>query len=114
YAVWFTPATIAACGVAWFATHDSLRVLAILVVATPCPLILAAPVAIIGGMNRAARRQIIMRHGAALERLAATPVAVFDKTGTVTVGQPRVRQMLPADGFVANDVLRYAAAVEQG
>lgn len=114
YAVWFTPATIAACVGAWFATHDSLRVLAILVVATPCPLILAAPVAIIGGMNRAARRQIIMRHGAALERLAAATVAVFDKTGTVTVGQPRVRQLRPAEGFVANDVLRYAAAVEQG
>ena len=114
YAVWFTPATIVACGAAWFATHDSLRVLAILVVATPCPLILAAPVAIIGGMNRAARRQIIMRHGAALERLSATTVAVFDKTGTVTVGRPRVRQLRPAEGFVANDVLRYAAAVEQG
>ncbi|MFI5243954.1 MAG: heavy metal translocating P-type ATPase [Gemmatimonadales bacterium] len=114
YAVWFTPATIAACAAVWFTTHDSLRVLSILVVATPCPLILAAPVAIIGGMNRAARRQIIMRHGAALERLAAATVAVFDKTGTVTVGQPRVRQLRPADGFVANDVLRYAAAVEQG
>jgi heavy metal translocating P-type ATPase len=114
YAVWFTPATIAACSGVWFATHDSLRVLAILVVATPCPLILAAPVAIIGGMNRAARRQIIMRHGAALERLAAANVAVFDKTGTVTVGQPRVRQLRPAEGFVADDVLRYAAAVEQG
>jgi heavy metal translocating P-type ATPase len=114
YAVWFTPATIAACAATWFATHDSLRVLAILVVATPCPLILAAPVAIIGGMNRAARRQIIMRHGAALERLAAATVAVFDKTGTVTVGRPRVRQLRPAEGFAANDVLRYAAAVEQG
>src|ERR1035437_6753777 len=114
YAVWFTPATIAACAGVWFATHDSMRVLAILVVATPCPLILAAPVAIIGGMNRAARRQIIMRHGAALERLAAANVAVFDKTGTVTVGQPRVRQLRPAEGFVADDVLRYAAAVEQG
>ncbi len=114
YAVWFTPATAVACGVAWFATHDSLRVLAILVVATPCPLILAAPVAIIGGINRAARRQIIMRHGAALERLAAVTVAVFDKTGTVTVGQPRVRRLHPAAGFEANAVLRYAAAVEQG
>jgi heavy metal translocating P-type ATPase len=114
YAVWFTPATIAACSGVWFATHDSMRVLAILVVATPCPLILAAPVAIIGGMNRAARRQIIMRHGAALERLAAANVAVFDKTGTVTVGQPRVRQLRPAEGFDGDHVLRYAAAVEQG
>jgi len=114
YAVWFTPATIAACAAAWFATHDSLRVLAILVVATPCPLILAAPVAIIGGMNRAARRQVIMRHGAALERLSAVTVAVFDKTGTVTVGQPQVKQVRPAGGFETDEVLRYAAAVEQG
>jgi len=114
FAVWFTPATVVVCGVAWYATHDWLRILSILVVATPCPLILAAPVAIIGGINRAARRQIIMRHGAALERLAAITVAVFDKTGTVTVGQPHVRQLKPADGFDANHVLRYAAAVEQG
>ena len=114
YAVWFTPATVLACAAAWFATHDALRVLAILVVATPCPLILAAPVAIIGGINRAARSQIIMRHGAALERLSAVTVAVFDKTGTVTVGRPRVREVKPAGGFLADDVLRYAAALEQG
>jgi heavy metal translocating P-type ATPase len=114
WATWFTPLTIAACAAAWFATHDSLRVLAILVVATPCPLILATPVAIIGGINRAARRQVIMRNGAALERLAAITVAVFDKTGTITVGQPRVREVRPVTGFDANDVLRYAASVEQG
>jgi heavy metal translocating P-type ATPase len=114
YAIWFTPATVVACAAAWFATHDSLRVLAILVVATPCPLILAAPVAIIGGINRAAKRQIIVRNGGALEQLAVVTVAVFDKTGTVTVGQPRVRELRPAPGFVADDVLRYAAAVEQG
>ena len=114
WATWFTPATIVACAATWFATHDSLRVLAILVVATPCPLILATPVAIIGGINRAARRQIIMRNGAARERLAAVTVAVFDKTGTVTVGQPRLHQVRPAAGFDANDVLRFAAAVEQG
>ena len=114
YAVWFTPATLVACGAAWLATHDSLRVLAILVVATPCPLILAAPVAFIGGINRAARAQIIVRNGAALERLAAVTIAVFDKTGTVTVGQPRMKQLRPASGFDANRVLLAAAAVEQG
>ena len=114
WAIWFTPATIAACTATWFATHDSLRVLAILVVATPCPLILATPVAIIGGINRAARRQVIMRNGAALERLAAITLAVLDKTGTVTVGQPRLRELRPVTGFDANEVLRCAAAVEQG
>ena len=114
YAVWFTPITAAACAAVWFATHDSLRVLAILVVATPCPLILAAPVAIIGGINRAARSQIIVRHGAALERLAAVTVVVFDKTGTVTLGQPRVREMKTTGPFSPAEVLRYAAALEQG
>lgn len=114
YAVWFTPATIIACIAAWFVSHDSLRVLAILVVATPCPLILAAPVAFIGGINRAARTQIIVRNGAALERLAAVTIAVFDKTGTVTVGQPRIKQLRPANGFDSARVLSDAAAVEQG
>ena len=114
WAVWFTPLTIIACAVAWFATHDTLRVLAILVVATPCPLILATPVAIIGGINRAARRQIIMRNGAALERLAAITTAVFDKTGTVTIGEPCISRVRPVTAFNADDVLRAAAAVEQG
>ncbi|MFO0092738.1 MAG: HAD-IC family P-type ATPase [Gemmatimonadaceae bacterium] len=86
WAIWFTPLTLAACAVAWFVSHDWTRVLAVLVVATPCPLILAAPVAIIGGLNRAARRAIIVRSGSALEGLARVDTAVFDKTGTLTVG----------------------------
>ena len=114
YAMWFTPLTIAVCGVVWLLTHDWLRVLAVLVVATPCPLILATPVAIIGGINRAARRHIIVRNGGALERLSAVTTAVFDKTGTITVGQPRVQRVRAAVGFTAADVLLHAAAVEQG
>jgi heavy metal translocating P-type ATPase len=114
YAIWFTPVTILACLVAWLLSGDTSRILAVLVVATPCPLILAAPVAIIGGINRAARRQIIMRHGTALEQLAGVTSAVFDKTGTLTIGRPRVRAVHPAPSFDANDVLRLAAAVEHG
>lgn len=114
YAVWFTPVTIGACIVAWLLSGDTTRILAVLVVATPCPLILAAPVAIIGGINRAARRQIIMRHGTALEQLAGVTSAVFDKTGTLTIGRPRVRAVHPAPAFEANDILRLAAAVEHG
>ena len=114
YAMWFTPLTIAVCGVVWLLTHDWLRVLAVLVVATPCPLILATPVAIIGGINRAARRHIIVRNGGALERLSAVTTAVFDKTGTITVGQPRVQRVRAAVGFTAADVLLQAAAVEKG
>jgi len=114
YAIWFTPVTIAACIAAWLASGDSSRVLAVLVVATPCPLILAAPVAIIGGINRAARQKIIMRHGTALEQLARVTAAVFDKTGTLTIGRPRVKAVHPEVSFEANDVLRLAAAVEHG
>ena len=114
YAVWFTPATLAVCLLAYGITHDPIRVLAVLVVATPCPLILAAPVAIIGGINRAARRQIIIRSGAALEQLAGITVAVFDKTGTLTVGRPRVQRVAPAAPLTAAEVLRLAAAIEQG
>lgn len=114
WAVWFTPLTLAACGVAWLVSHDWTRVLAVLVVATPCPLILAAPVAIIGGINRAARRSIIVRSGSALEALSRVNTAVFDKTGTLTVGRPRVHRVVVADGASALDVLARAAAVEQG
>lgn len=94
WAVWFTPLTLAACASAWFVSHDWTRVLAVLVVATPCPLILAAPVAIIGGINRAASRSIIVRNGGALEALASVNAAVFDKTGTLTIGQPSVRRVV--------------------
>jgi len=113
YAVWFTPATLAVCVIAYVTSGDWLRVLAVLAVATPCPLILATPVAVIGGINRAARRHIIIRHGTALERLGATTVAVFDKTGTITIGQPRVSHVVTADGRPADCVLRVAGAVER-
>ena len=112
YAVWFTPITIAACVIAWLASRDMDRVLAILVVATPCPLILAAPVAIIGGINRAARRQVIFRHGGALEQLGGVTVAVFDKTGTLTIGLPTVARVI-TNGRGEMDLLRLAAGVEQ-
>ncbi|WP_309671813.1 heavy metal translocating P-type ATPase [Gemmatimonas sp.] len=114
WAVWFTPLTLGACLMAWLVSHDWTRVLAVLVVATPCPLILAAPVAIIGGINRAARRSIIVRNGGALEALASVNSAVFDKTGTLTVGKPRVHQMVTDDGVSVESMLEIAAAVEQG
>jgi P-type E1-E2 ATPase len=114
WAVWFTPLTLGACLMAWLVSHDWSRVLAVLVVATPCPLILAAPVAIIGGINRAARRSIIVRNGGALEALASVNSAVFDKTGTLTVGKPRVHQVVTDDGVSAEAMLEFAAAVEQG
>lgn len=113
YAVWFTPATLAMCAVAWLASGDPTRALAVLVVATPCPLILATPIAIIGGINRAASRQIIMRTGGALEQLSRAHVAVFDKTGTLTVGRPSVARVVAVPPINQQALLRFAGAVEQ-
>jgi heavy metal translocating P-type ATPase len=114
WAIGFTPFTLLVCAAAWLAFRDPTRVLAILVVATPCPLILAAPVAFIGGVSRAARRGIIVRHGAALEALATADTAVFDKTGTVTIGKPSVVHFTTDDGIADPALLARAAAVELG
>ena len=114
YAVWFTPITLLTCAIAYAVTRDPIRVFAILVVATPCPLILATPVAIIGGVNAAARHQIIVRTGGALEALAGTTAAVFDKTGTLTVGAPHVSRMVGAGWLDDIELLRLAGSVEQG
>ena len=113
YAVWFTPATLLVCAGTYLATGDATRVLAVLVVATPCPLILAAPIALIGGINRAARRQVIVRHGAALEALSTVDTAVFDKTGTLTIGKPAVSRVVTT-GMDECELLRLAGAAEQG
>jgi heavy metal translocating P-type ATPase len=112
YAVWFTPVTSLACIAAWFGAHDPLRVLAVLVVATPCPLILATPVAIIGGINAAARRQVIVRTGAALELIGSVDVAVFDKTGTLTIGHPEVADVIAGGAYSSDQLLALAASIE--
>ena len=114
YAVWFTPFTLAVCAIVFAVTRDPVRVLAVLVVATPCPLILATPIAFIGGINLAAQRHIIVRTGDALERLAGITMLVFDKTGTLTIGRPAVHRVVPARGLTEDEVLRAAGAVEQG
>jgi heavy metal translocating P-type ATPase len=114
YAVWFTPLTLAVCAGAYLLSGDPIRVLAVLVVATPCPLILATPVAVVGGINRAARRGIIFRHGTALEQLGRVRVAVFDKTGTLTIGRPTVDRVLPVAPFTEHELLRLAGGVEHG
>jgi heavy metal translocating P-type ATPase len=114
YAVWFTPLTLAVSAGAYLLSGDPLRVLAVLVVATPCPLILATPVAVVGGINRAARRGIIFRHGTALEQLGRIRVAIFDKTGTLTIGQPKVARVLVVAPFTEAELLRLAGSVENG
>jgi heavy metal translocating P-type ATPase len=113
-AVWFTPATLLICAITYLITRDTSRVLSVLMVATPCPLILATPIAIIGGINRCARRQVIVRTGGALEALAQVTTAVFDKTGTLTKGQPAVSSVRAVDGRSAEEVLRLAGAVDFG
>ena len=113
YAVWFTPLTIAVCAITFGISHDWLRVLAVLVVATPCPLILATPVAIVGGISHAARHGIIVRHGGALEALGGATVAVLDKTGTLTLGRPEVSHVHVAPTWKSDEVIRLAAALER-
>ncbi|MGN6709165.1 MAG: heavy metal translocating P-type ATPase [Candidatus Nitrosocosmicus sp.] len=95
YANWFTPITLVMCGLGWLLTHNPQTILSILVVATPCPLIFATPVAIISGINKAAKQNIIIKSGAAIEQIGKTDVIVFDKTGTVTYGSPLVENIIP-------------------
>ncbi|MGH7067979.1 MAG: heavy metal translocating P-type ATPase, partial [Acetobacteraceae bacterium] len=112
-ALGFLVVTAVIAAMAWALSGDPVRALAVLVVATPCPLILAAPVALIGGVSRAARRGVIVKGGGALERLARARTALFDKTGTLTTGTPRVAGIAVLDGFAPADVLRTAASLEQ-
>jgi heavy metal translocating P-type ATPase len=114
FAIWFTPATVVVCIIAYLISGEWERVLAVMAIATPCPLILATPVAILGGMNTSARRQILVRNGGALEALARTTAVVFDKTGTITIGQPQVSRVVPTDSITESEVLRLASSVEQG
>jgi heavy metal translocating P-type ATPase len=113
FAVWFTPATLVICGMAWLITGSATSVLAVLVVATPCPLILATPVAVIAAISRAAERGIIVKTGAAIEQIGLARAVVFDKTGTLTLGRPTVASVRALDGVPEGEVLRLAAAVEQ-
>jgi heavy metal translocating P-type ATPase len=113
WALWFLPLTLAMAGLAWVLHGSAEFALAVLVVATPCPLILAAPVALVCGVSRAARYGVIVKGGGALERLARVATVLFDKTGTLTGGVPVVEAVHPLDGFAADDVLGLAASLDQ-
>src|SRR5712692_5109394 len=97
YSIGFTLAAVALASLAWALSGDSVYALAVMVVATPCPLILATPIAIMSGIDLAARNGIIAKSGAAIEQLGEVDVAVFDKTGTLTLGIPRVTAIVPID-----------------
>jgi len=112
YALVFVPVALATSGFAWAISGDPARALAVLVVATPCPLLLAAPIAIVAGISRAARRGIIVKGGGPLETLARARVLLFDKTGTLTAGRPNLAS-IEAIEMDPDEVLRLAAALEQ-
>ncbi|HEX2425501.1 MAG TPA: heavy metal translocating P-type ATPase [Actinomycetota bacterium] len=113
YALIFIPVTLAIAGGAWLVTGDAVRALAVLVVATPCPLILAAPIAIVAGISRSARRGIIVKGGGALETLARGTVLLLDKTGTLTSGVPDIADVEVFSNVAPNELLRLAASLDQ-
>ncbi|MCV7330455.1 cadmium-translocating P-type ATPase [Mycobacterium cookii] len=113
YAAWFLPVTLLVAGAAWLASGSPVRAVAVLVVATPCPLLLAAPVAIVSGLSRASRHNVLIRGGGALETLGRATTLVMDKTGTLTVGCPVVIDVTSAPDRDAAEVLRLAASADQ-
>jgi heavy metal translocating P-type ATPase len=114
WAGWFVPLTLVVAVLAWAVSGDPVRALAVLVVATPCPLLLAVPIAVVSGISRGAKHGIVFRGGGPLERLAQTKNVLIDKTGTVTVGQPALRSIHVFGGEWDDDeILRLSASVDQ-
>jgi heavy metal translocating P-type ATPase len=114
YAVIFVPLTVLLAGMAWALSGDAVRAVAVLVVATPCPLLLAAPIAIMSGLSRAARLGVVVKGGGALEQLAAGRVMLFDKTGTLTLGRPSLAEVATADSRTgAEELLCLAGSLDQ-
>lgn len=113
YAVPFTLLAYVIAGLAWFFSGDPVRLAEVLVVASPCPLILAAPIALISGMSRASRNGIIVKTGTTLEKLAQVKTFAFDKTGTITQGRLVVDQVVPVTALPAEKLLQLAASTEQ-
>jgi heavy metal translocating P-type ATPase len=119
YAVWFTPVVLAMSGVGWIITsYNPQTILSVLVVATPCSLIFATPIAIMSGINRASKMGIIVKSGAAIEQIGKAQAVVLDKTGTITFGSQMVEEILPFSSlsnniFTEDDILHKAASIEQ-
>ncbi len=113
FALLFVPLTLLIAGIAWLWSGDPIRALAVVVVATPCPLILAVPVAIVGAMSRCARRGVLVKHGGAVEKLAQARTLFFDKTGTLTGGRARLVRMACDPRYDEQQVLAFAASLDQ-
>lgn len=113
FAVPFTLVSLLIAGIAWWIAGDPLRFAQVLVLATPCPLLIAAPVAFLGGLSRSAKEGVIVKGGGVIEQLARVRSAAFDKTGTLTQGRPELIEVRAAGGVDADEVLRLAASAEQ-
>ncbi len=109
----YTPAAVTVAILAWALSGQAVRFLAVLVIATPCPLLLAIPIAIIGSISLCARRAIIIKSPVVLEQIAECKTAIFDKTGTLTYGEPKLTEQLVAPGFEQNEVLTLVASLER-
>lgn len=109
----YTPVALAVAALAWFISGEPIRFLAVLVIATPCPLLLAIPIAIIGSISLCARRAIIVKNPVALEQIAQCKTAIFDKTGTLTYGQPKLTEQINVAGFDGREVLTLVASLER-
>jgi heavy metal translocating P-type ATPase len=112
-AAWFLPVALVVAGLAWIFSGTPDRAVAVLVVATPCPLLLAAPVAIVSGLSRASRIGVLVRGGGALETLGRASTLVLDKTGTLTSGRPRGTDIVVGPGWTIDEVLGLAASADQ-
>jgi len=110
---WYTPFAVTIALAAWAASGEPVRFLAVLVVATPCPLLIAIPVAIIGAVSLAARRGIVIKDPVVLETVDSCRVAIFDKTGTLTYGRPALVELIAASGFTRSEVLQLTASLER-
>jgi len=110
---WYTPLALLVAVAGWAEGHSAERFLAVLVIATPCPLLIAIPVAIIGAISVAARAGIIIKNAAVLEQVDRCRTLIFDKTGTLTYGKPALNEIVPAPGADIHPVLRLAASLEQ-
>jgi len=113
YAILFLVVTVLLAGAAWALSGDAVRAVAVLVVATPCPLILAVPVALVAGLSRAAKFGILIKGGKAIETLARVRALVIDKTGTLTIGQAKLINIRTVDGITPDELLRIAASLDQ-
>jgi len=110
---WYTPVAVGIAGVSWLLAGNAQRFLAVMVIATPCPLLIAIPVVVIGAISLSARRGIVIKNPAALEQIDSCSTLIFDKTGTLTYGTPTLTEVICAPGFSRDQVLGVAASLER-